>query len=138
MSLRLAPGLAVLPSPIDGLGCFATQFFPHRKKIAEYTGERISRAEIARRVKKRRKHRICAIDAYWALDGSRGGNGTHYMNHSCVPNCYLKIVAGHILFFALRDIETGEEILLDYQATWHPDTKRCTCGAPGCRGRINK
>ncbi len=138
MAGPLAPGLSIAPSPIEGKGCFATQTFQKAKKIAEYTGELISRAEIARRVKRRRRHRICAIDSYWAIDGSRGGNGTHYINHSCAPNCYLKVIAGHVLFFALRDIAPGDEILLDYVSTWHPDTKRCTCGAPTCRGRINK
>ncbi|MBV9957993.1 MAG: SET domain-containing protein-lysine N-methyltransferase, partial [Acidobacteria bacterium] len=45
---------------------------------------------------------------------------------------------GHVLFFALRDKEPGEEITVDYIATLHPDTKRCTCGAENCRGTINK
>ena len=60
-----------------------------------------------------------------------------YINHSCEPNCYCKVIHGHILFFALRDIEPGEEITLDYGESYHSDRKRCSCGAPSCRGRIN-
>ena len=60
MKLKLAPGLSIEKSPIDGNGCFATTFFPKGKKIAEYAGELITHREVARRVKTSRKHRICA------------------------------------------------------------------------------
>ncbi len=138
--MLLAPGLAVRPSTINGRGCFATRLFQRGRKIAEYTGERISRREVARRLQTRRHGilRICALDAYWSLDGARGGNGTHYVNHSCQPNAYMRTTRGHILFMALRDIQPGEEITVDYVTTLHPDTKRCHCHAPNCRGTINK
>ncbi len=137
MKLRLAPGLCVRKSRIHGKGCFATQRFPRGRKIAEYAGERITDAEAERR-SHRRVLRICDVDGRYSIDGSRGGNGTHYINHSCAPNCYMKILYGHILFFALRDIAPGEEITADYVSTLHSDKKRCTCGAPTCRGTINK
>ncbi|MGH9903809.1 MAG: SET domain-containing protein, partial [Pyrinomonadaceae bacterium] len=132
MRLKLAPGLAVGHSTINGRGCFATTFFRKGFKIAEYAGERISRREVARRVRTRRKLRICAINQYWSLDGSVGGNGTHYINHSCAPNSYMKVLRGHILFMALRDIRPGEEITLDYVSTYHADTKRCRCRSASC------
>jgi SET domain-containing protein len=137
MKLKLATGLTVRESLIDGKGCFATAHFQRGRRIAEYTGERISNAE-ARRRSHRRILRICAIDHRWSLDGSRGGNGTHYINHSCQPSSYMKVVYGHILFLALRDIEPGEEITIDYESTLHSDRKRCTCGARSCRGTINR
>ena len=138
MKLKLAPGLAIQASTITGRGCFATVRFPRGRKIAEYTGELIPDVEATRRGEKRRVLRICAIDYDWSLDGSRGGNGTHYINHSCEPNAYMKTLYGHVLFFALRDLEPGEEITVDYQTTLHSDKKRCYCGARSCRGTINK
>ena len=45
---------------------------------------------------------------------------------------------GQLIFFALRDIQPGDEITIDYEQTLHPDSKRCYCGAATCRGRINK
>ncbi|MGE0132745.1 MAG: SET domain-containing protein [Blastocatellales bacterium] len=133
-----APGIEVRPSRIDGKGCFAAVRFEKGRKIAEYVGEKISRHEVARRLKNKRRIYISGIDSYWAIDGSLGGNGTQFINHSCEPNCYTKIIHGHILFFALRDIEPGEEIVLDYGESYHSDRKKCDCGAPSCRGRINK
>ena len=132
-----AEGLTVKPSGIDGRGCFATRFFPKGRKIAELTGELVSRREAARRMRGRRRLHICAINSYWGVDGSRGGNGSQFVNHSCQPNSFIRIIHGHIIFFALRDIRPGEEITLDYVESYHPNSKRCRCGAPRCRGTIN-
>jgi len=137
MKMKLARGLTVKRSPINGKGCFATVCFPGRKKIAEYAGERITNAEANRRAH-RKVLRICAINTRWSLDGSRGGNGTHYINHSCAPNAYMKIHYGRIQFYALRDILPGEEITIDYQSTLHSDEKKCFCKALTCRGTINR
>ena len=136
--MKLAPGLAVRNSRINGKGCFAAEHFSRGKKIAEYTGERISDLEAQKRARNRRILRICDIDGRFSLDGARGGNGTHYINHSCQPNAYMRTVYGHVLFFALRDIEPGDEITIDYEQTLHPDSKRCRCRAANCRGTINK
>src|SRR5882762_7807732 len=137
MMLKLAPGLAIGKSPINGKGCFATMHFGRWRKIAAYAGERISNAEAKRRAK-RRILRICGIDHRWSLDGSRGGNGTHYINHSCTPNAFTRTLHGQLIFFALRDIRPGDEITIDYEETLHSDSKQCTCGAATCRGTINK
>ena len=137
MKLTLAPGLTIKKSPIEGRGCFLVSHFKRGRKIAEYTGEKISNAEANRRANRRRL-RICAINHKWSLDGSRGGNGTHYINHSCQPNAYMKILYDHILFIALRDIKPGEELTIDYESTLHSDKKRCCCGAKNCRGTINR
>lgn len=136
--MQLAHGLSIKKSRINGKGCFATILFPRRKKIADYAGERISDEEANRRAARRRILRICALDEEWSIDGSRGGNGTHYINHSCEPNCFMKILHGHVQFYALRDILPGEEITLDYISTLHSDKKRCYCRARSCRGTINK
>lgn len=137
MKLKLAPGLAVKESPINGKGCFAAFHFPRWRKIAPYAGERISNAEAKRRAG-RRILRICGIDNRWSIDGSRGGNGTHYINHSCTPNAFTRTLHGQLIFFALRNIQPGDEITIDYEQTLHPDSKRCYCGAATCRGRINR
>lgn len=134
--MKLADGLTIKASSIHGRGCFATKPFKKRHKIAEYAGEKISNAE-ARRRSHRKMLRICEVNNRWSLDGSRGGNGTHYINHSCFPNAFMMVLYDHILFIALRDIEAGEEITIDYETTLHSDDKRCICGAPSCRGTIN-
>lgn len=135
---ELADGIEVRPSPIDGKGCFAAVPFRKGRKIAELTGERVARVEAARRMRGRRRLHICALDHYWGVDASRGGNGTQYVNHSCEPNSFMRVTSGHIIIYALRDIRPGEELTLDYGVTYHPDTKRCLCGAASCRGTLNR
>ena len=136
--MKLAPGLAIQMLFFVGLGCFVFLFFPKGRKIAEYAGELISAREVERRIRTRRKHRICAIARDRHLAGAVGGNGTHYITHSCRPNCYMRLTRGHLLFMALRDILPGEEITCDYISTHHPDDYRCRCQAEGCRGTINR
>jgi uncharacterized protein len=136
--MRLAAGLRLGTSKIHGRGCFATVRFAGGKKIAEYTGEKVLNSEAERRGKRRRILRISGLDDRWSIDGSRGGNGTHYINHSCRPNCFFRTTRGHLLVFALRDILPGEEITLDYVSTMHSNRKQCTCKSRQCRGTINK
>lgn len=56
-------------------------------------------------------------------------------NHSCNPNVGM---SGQIGLLAMRDIESGEEICLDYAMCdgSNYDEFDCTCGSPNCRGRI--
>jgi SET domain-containing protein len=133
-----APGIRAGKSAINGKGCFATIAFRKRRKIGEYVGERISRNEVIKRVSGQERIYICGLDAYWSIDGSVGGNATQYVNHSCEPNCFLQLIRGHLVFFALRDIEAGEEIVCDYGDSYHSDDTRCSCRAPSCRGTINR
>ena len=125
--------LVARKSGINGRGCFALAPLPARRKVGELLGERISNREAARRVAKGGKVRICQLDDQWSIDASRGGNATAYINHSCDPNCFSRVMHGHMLFFARRDIARGEELTLDYTPSQHPG-RRCTCGAANCRG----
>jgi hypothetical protein len=57
------------------------------------------------------------------------------MNHSCDPNCGIK---GKRSVHALRDIEAGEELTLDYSTTEIDPRWRmvCNCKTAACRGLV--
>src|SRR5712691_739990 len=114
MNNSLAPGLRVAKSSIEGEGCFAAIYFCENQRIAEYVGERISFAEAECRRRAAGKKCICDVDREWSIDGSRGGNGTQYINHSCDPNSYLVVSRSRVFLHALREIIPGEEITTDY------------------------
>jgi SET domain-containing protein len=99
-------------------------------------GERITRAEARRRVRHRQRIRICDVDERTAIDATKAADPTAFINHSCQPNLYARTLRGHVLFFALRKISPGEELSLDYGASYHDGRKRCRCGMPRCRGFI--
>jgi len=128
-----AHGLTVRKSPIDGKGCFATVFFPFSGWIARYEGERITLEEGVRRLRRQRKKRVSAIDSNWSIDGSIGGNGTEYINHSCNPSCIAIVIDGQINIHALRDIIPGEEITVDYFDSIDFNSRGCGCGSGFCR-----
>jgi len=59
MKSNIATGITVGKSQIEGKGCFAAADFRKWQKIAEYAGERISRAEISRRLRRKGRIYIC-------------------------------------------------------------------------------
>jgi len=132
MNQRLAFGLSVARSEIHGCGCFATIFFRRNQQIAEYVGERISLAEAERRRQGARNQCICDVDTEWAIDGSQGGNGTQYVNHSCQPNSEVIVLNGRIFLYALRDINPGEEITVEYLYELGLEGTRCNCRIAFC------
>lgn len=138
MNQRLALGLTVARSRIHGKGCFAAIVFRQNQLIAEYVGERIPLAEAERRRCAARKQCICDVDSEWAIDGSRGGNGTQYVNHSCQPNSEVIVLGGQIFLYALREITPGEEITTDYLYELGLDGTRCNCGLCSCRETMQR
>jgi uncharacterized protein len=129
--------LVVKKSKIHRWGIYAGERIPARRKIIEYTGERISRRETKRRADEREFNYLFTLDPYWCIDGAVGGSGAEFINHSCDPNCYASIQKGHILYMSARVILPGEELTIDYRFDPHVEKVKCACGAETCRGTIN-
>ncbi len=129
--------LRVFRSKIHRWGIKSLADIPKNRKIIEYSGERINRKETKRRSDSSALHYLFTLDNYWTIDGTVGGSGAQYINHSCEPNVRAVICKGHILYYSARDIRKGEELLIDYH--FDPDVEKviCMCGAKACRGTIN-
>ena len=126
----------VARSRIDGFGVFADEPVPARRKIGEIRGESITVAEARRRVNGLQRIMIVEISNRKAIDASRSTDPMRFTNHSCKPNARLTIRDGRIEFYALRAIEPGEEITVNYGETHHEGKLRCRCGAPNCVGAL--
>lgn len=126
----------VKPSAIDGQGAFAAEAVPARRKIGEIRGESISVQEARIRATRSERIMIVELSEKRAIDFSKSADPMRYTNHSCRPNARLCIRQGRVEFYALRDIEAGEEVTVDYGETHHDGRLRCRCGAPGCRGAL--
>jgi uncharacterized protein len=127
--------LAIRSSRIHRYGVYALEKIPGRRKVIEYTGERINRREAKRRDAGDHTY-LFAVDAYWTLDGAVGGSGAEIINHSCDPNLISRVMKGHILYMSLRVIAAGEELTVDYNFGRGIPRTPCSCGAKNCRGRI--
>ena len=55
-----------------------------------------------------------------------------YLNHSCDPNAFLDFSC--LCVRALKDIQAGEEVTINYAATEYEmhDSFPCDCGSPAC------
>jgi len=123
-------------SPIHGWGVCAGETIPARRKVIEYTGELINRKETKLRGVGSHTY-LFTLNDYWTVDGSVGGSGAEYINHSCEPNLRAEIVKEHILYISTRTIARGEELTVDYRFSKKVDKVPCRCGSGKCRGTIN-
>ena len=80
-------GLKLARSKIHRWGVYSTERIPAGRKVIEYTGEKISRRETKRRADGTDLIYLFTLDPYWTIDGSVGGSGAEYINHSCEPYC---------------------------------------------------
>jgi uncharacterized protein len=128
--------MEIRASTIDRRGVYALERIPPRRKVIEYTGERINRRETKRRGTGSITY-LFTLDKYWTIDGAFGGSGAEIINHSCDPNLFTSIQRGHILYMSKRLIRAGEELTVDYRFSDKIDMVKCRCGAKNCRGVIN-
>ncbi len=128
--------LEIRESKIHRRGVYALERIPSRRKVIEYTGERISRRETKRRGQGSITY-LFTLDDYWTIDGAVGGSGAEIINHSCDPNLTSCILKGHILYLSRRVILPGEELTVDYRFSDKIEDVSCRCRSPRCRGTIN-
>ena len=60
------------------------------------------------------------LDDERVVDATMTGGVARYINHSCDPNCVTETVEladTHIIIFAARRIESGEELSYDYKVS---------------------
>lgn len=133
-------------SAIHGRGLYARESIPVDTRVIEYTGERITKTEAARREAQRRIRLreggdgcvyIFEMTQRYDLDGRASHNLARLINHSCAPNCRVEVIRGRVWIVARREIAAGAELSFDYGfafAEWplHP----CRCGSLRCPGFI--
>lgn len=122
------------PSAIDGTGAFSKGRIPARKKIGDLGGVIISQKEADELVKKVKRIAMVELGHGQALNASVNSNDLRYINHSCQPNAYMRVLHNRVEFYALKNIKPGEEITADYGETHHDGKLKCRCGKPGCKG----
>lgn len=133
---RLGPA-AVKPrrSRIHGRGLFARTDLPARRKLGELTGRLVRLPEARRAIELLPVIYFVELSRRLALD-CREGNEFKHLNHSCEPNCYLRIHRRVVEVYTLRKIEKGTELTIDYGLTPHKEAMTCRCGGSRCRGKI--
>ncbi|KAM3595774.1 uncharacterized protein V6R79_002613 [Siganus canaliculatus] len=139
--------VGVYRSEIHGRGLFCKRNIEAGEMVIEYAGT-VIRAVLT---DKREKYYdgkgigcyMFRIDDFDVVDATMQGNAARFINHSCEPNCYSRVInvdgRKHIVIFALRKIYRGEELTYDYKFPIEDENSKlhCNCGARRCRRYLN-
>ncbi len=106
--------IVVLDSPIQGKGIFTTKPCKKGEALMIIAGETINADECLRREAEEANVYIFYNDDDTYIDTAMTAK-IRYINHSCEPNAEVKDRDRESLYLvALRAIEAGEEITIDY------------------------
>lgn len=133
-------------SGIHGWGLFAMEAIQRDDMVIEYVGEVVRQAVADMREERYTKlgmgsSYLFRIDESNVVDATSAGYLARFMNHSCEPNCYARVISVEgdkkIVIYSAVDINDGDEITYDYKFPIEDEKIKCTCQAPGCRGFLN-
>jgi uncharacterized protein len=124
--------LLIRSSAIHAAGCYTTTPIRKNRRVAEYTGPRLSKdqADTA--------YEDSPITYLFGLGSGEividGHCMAMFINHSCDANCETSEIRGRIWIKSIRPIAAGEEITYDYCLYDGGDDEAiCNCGAKKCR-----
>ncbi len=126
----------VAKSKIAGKGAYAMQNIPARKKIGDLGGTIITMKEAMQLIKDLKVINCVELENNLALNASANPNDMRFINHSCGPNTFMRVMKDRVEFYALKNIKKGEELSCNYGETHHEGTLPCKCGAKNCCGFI--
>ncbi|XP_028835065.1 histone-lysine N-methyltransferase 2A isoform X2 [Denticeps clupeoides] len=139
--------VGVYRSAIHGRGLFCKRNIDAGEMVIEYSGIVIRSVLTDKREKyydgKGIGCYMFRIDDFDVVDATMHGNAARFINHSCEPNCYSRVInvegQKHIVIFALRKIYRGEELTYDYKFPIEDESNKlgCNCGARRCRRFLN-
>lgn len=124
-------------SPIQGRGLVAIEPIARGEIVAIKGGHIIDSRTLAEHPETAGNSEIQITENFHiaALEADEYEDVMLFLNHSCEPNVG---VAGNIVFVAMRDVASGEELTTDYALFDDQDWEmECRCGRPSCRGVIS-
>ncbi|KAG9158409.1 hypothetical protein Leryth_013149 [Lithospermum erythrorhizon] len=133
-------------SKIHDWGVIALESIEAEDFVIEYVGELIRPRVSDIRERQYEKSGIGSsylfrLDDGYVVDATKRGGIARFINHSCEPNCYTKVISvegqKRIFIYAKRQIVAGEEITYNYKFPLEDKKIPCNCGSKRCRGSLN-
>jgi SET domain-containing protein len=127
--------LIVRSSAIHAAGCYTTAPVRKGERVAEYTGQRITKDQADALYQDYPVTYLFGLgDGAVVIDGFCTAM---FVNHSCDGNCETTEDNGRVWITAIRDISAGEEVTYDYCLyDGGDDPCTCNCGSSLCRGSM--
>lgn len=122
----------------NGLGIFAKTKFKTKENIFEVKGEFISCDEENDIDEKTRDNSFRYDEEKYLSPAGELGD---FLNHSCDPNSAVVKKGDKLFIVAVRDINPGDEVVIDYSTILASDDSwemGCHCGLEICRKVIKK
>lgn len=133
-------------SKIHDWGLVALESIEAEDFVIEYVGEVIRRRVSDIRERQYEKMGIGSsylfrLDDGYVVDATKRGGIARFINHSCEPNCYTKVITvdgqKKIFIYAKKHISAGEELTYNYKFPLEEQKIPCNCGSRRCRGSLN-
>ncbi|XP_073139885.1 histone-lysine N-methyltransferase ATXR7 isoform X2 [Henckelia pumila] len=133
-------------SKIHDWGLVALESIEAEDFVIEYVGELIrSRISDIRECQYEKmgigSSYLFRLDDGCVVDATKRGGIARFINHSCEPNCYTKVISVEgqkkIFIYAKRHIAAGEELTYNYKFPLEEKKIPCNCGSKRCRGSLN-
>ncbi|KAJ6708536.1 HISTONE-LYSINE N-METHYLTRANSFERASE SETD1 [Salix koriyanagi] len=133
-------------SKIHDWGLVAIESIEAEDFVIEYVGELIRPqiSDIRERLYEKMgigSSYLFRLDDGYVVDATKRGGIARFINHSCEPNCYTKVISVEgqkkIFIYAKRYIAAGEEITYNYKFPLEDKKIPCNCGSRKCRGSLN-
>ena len=126
----------IATSKLHGNGVFANRAFGKGHVLIKLDGK-IMTGEEASKLSIEQFNNLLQIDNNKYLDLS---NKTHFfLNHSCSPNAYIRVISNFAFILSLIPINIGDEITYEYSlvSTANKTILNCNCNNYGCRKIIS-
>lgn len=121
-------------SNIKGQGLFVSRDFGKNDILMRFDGVKILRENIEDFSS---PITTCYLQIGTNLYLNIENTNAYFINHSCNPNCYIKIIANTAFLLASIPIANGAELTYDYSLTSTENTDtwsmNCNCSKFGCR-----
>jgi hypothetical protein len=109
-----------------GKGVFTKELIPQNYPVLEFKGDIVSLDQVSN------------LDLYLPLDKNKflspSGLIDDFVNHSCSPNCYVKIIHNRAFLYSIHPIMTNTQITFDYSAITIVNNEfQCQCNSFNCR-----
>ena len=132
--IRINSGISIKQSPTHGMGVFASRDFKKGELVYKTPRGNFVKMKDVKNLSLDDKEHLDRVDknTYELMR-----EPARFVNHSCEPNIFERIMPDGIYGYANQDIVNGEELGVDYRIRAHDDwTMECFCGAKSCAGIV--